>query len=65
MRSFPPEKEGREHWYFCVVDRGFGFVDGGFDAINGGFGFVDSGFGVVDGEFWVCLCFFSFLPLMF
>ena len=53
MRSFPPEKEGREHWCFCVIDGGFGFVDGGF-------GFVDSGFGVVDGEFWVCLCFFFF-----
>ena len=68
MRSFPLEKEGREHWCFCVVDGGFGFVDGGFDAVDGGFRFVDSRFGVVDGEFWVCLClcfFFFFLPLMF
>ena len=44
MRSFSPEKEGREHWCFCVVDSGFRFV-------NGGFGFVDSRFGVIDGEF--------------
>ena len=64
MRSFLLDKEGREHWCFCVVDGGFGFVDGRFGAIDGGFGFVNSGFGVVDGEFWVCLCFF-FLPLMF
>ena len=63
MRSFPPEKEGREHWCFCVVDGGFGFVNGGFGAVDGGFGFVDSGFGVVDGEFWVCLCVFFFFAL--
>ena len=65
MRSFSLEKEDKEHWCFCVVDGGFGFVDGGFGSFDGRFGFVDSGFGVVDGEFWVCLCFFSFLPLMF
>ena len=26
MRSFPPEKEDREHWCFCVVDGGFGLL---------------------------------------
>ena len=43
MRSFPPEKEDREHWCF--------FVDGGFGFVVGGFGFVDSRFGVIDGKF--------------
>ena len=57
MRSFPLEKEGREHWCF-FVDGGFGFVDGRFGAVDGGFRFVNNGFGVVDGEFWICLCFF-------
>ena len=37
MRSFSPEKEGKEHWCFCVVDGGFGFVDGGFGSFDGRF----------------------------
>ena len=28
MKSFPPEKEGREHWCFCVVNGGFSAIDG-------------------------------------